>query len=178
MARFTPFHCFYRLLLIRQVNTSKLSPTIWPSCSWVNLAMAPFHKSNWGILSGYEATEANLLSVPVYAWGCIMTCAIGFLGDRIGHRLYINLCVITQFFANFIKRTSLTSPSFQRALRHRWAVFICLNDWWGLHGIQDWWGILFWLPPLALLCRILLFIWQFREFFPVVPFCVAYENHL
>ncbi|KIK07427.1 hypothetical protein K443DRAFT_129105 [Laccaria amethystina LaAM-08-1] len=32
----------------------------------------------------FQATEANLLCVPVYVWGCISTCAIGFLGDRIG----------------------------------------------------------------------------------------------
>lgn len=40
---------------------------------------------------GFRATEANLLSVPVYAWGCFLTCIIGFLGDRIGVRSYINL---------------------------------------------------------------------------------------
>ncbi|KIM47889.1 hypothetical protein M413DRAFT_61871 [Hebeloma cylindrosporum] len=39
----------------------------------------------------FRATEANLLSVPVYAWGCFLTCIIGFLGDRIGARSYINL---------------------------------------------------------------------------------------
>ncbi|KAF8167777.1 major facilitator superfamily domain-containing protein [Crassisporium funariophilum] len=45
-------------------------------------------------LLGFRATEANLLSVPVYAWGCLMTCAIGFLGDRIGSRGYINLSLL------------------------------------------------------------------------------------
>ncbi|KAI0307925.1 MFS general substrate transporter [Multifurca ochricompacta] len=40
---------------------------------------------------GFKSTAANLLSVPVYVWGCIMTCVIGFLGDRIGNRGYINL---------------------------------------------------------------------------------------
>ncbi|PFH54784.1 hypothetical protein AMATHDRAFT_134158 [Amanita thiersii Skay4041] len=40
---------------------------------------------------GFEATEANLLSVPVYVWGCLVTCFIGFLGDRIGSRSWINL---------------------------------------------------------------------------------------
>ncbi|KAJ3515278.1 hypothetical protein NLJ89_g1857 [Agrocybe chaxingu] len=39
---------------------------------------------------GFRATQANLLSVPVYAWGCILTCVIGVLGDRIGSRSYIN----------------------------------------------------------------------------------------
>ena len=42
---------------------------------------------------GFRATEANLLSVPVYAWGCFLTCTIGFLGDRIGSRSSINLYV-------------------------------------------------------------------------------------
>jgi len=40
---------------------------------------------------GFKATAANLLSVPVYAWGCLVTVIVGFLGDRIGKRAYINL---------------------------------------------------------------------------------------
>ncbi|KDR85326.1 hypothetical protein GALMADRAFT_218418 [Galerina marginata CBS 339.88] len=39
---------------------------------------------------GFRATVANLLSVPVYAWGCFMTVIVGFAGDRIGSRSYIN----------------------------------------------------------------------------------------
>lgn len=42
-------------------------------------------------LTGFKATVANLLSVPVYAWACLVTTSIGFIGDRIGHRGYINL---------------------------------------------------------------------------------------
>lgn len=42
-------------------------------------------------LAGFETTAANLLSVPVYAWACLVTVAVGFLGDRIGHRAWINL---------------------------------------------------------------------------------------
>ena len=41
--------------------------------------------------TGFKATAANLLSVPVYAWACLITLFIGILGDRIGHRGYINL---------------------------------------------------------------------------------------
>ncbi|KAL1762024.1 major facilitator superfamily domain-containing protein [Schizophyllum commune] len=40
---------------------------------------------------GYTATIANLLSVPVYVWACLVTLAIGFLGDRIGLVGYIIL---------------------------------------------------------------------------------------
>lgn len=45
------------------------------------------------ILAGFRANKANLLSVPVYAWGCLLTCAVGFLGDRVGSRGRINLLV-------------------------------------------------------------------------------------
>ncbi|KAH0590875.1 hypothetical protein H2248_000992 [Termitomyces sp. 'cryptogamus'] len=40
---------------------------------------------------GFSSNQANLLSVPVYVWGCILTCIIGFLGDRLGCRYHINL---------------------------------------------------------------------------------------
>ncbi|KAJ8520100.1 hypothetical protein ONZ45_g3024 [Pleurotus djamor] len=44
---------------------------------------------------GFKATKANLLSVPVYAWGCIMTCLVGFLGDRTGYRSIITLALFS-----------------------------------------------------------------------------------
>jgi len=49
---------------------------------------------------GYKATTANLLSVPVYIWACIVTIIVGFMGDRIGKRGYINLCA-TRFIFTF-----------------------------------------------------------------------------
>ncbi|KAI6041324.1 MFS general substrate transporter [Pisolithus marmoratus] len=39
----------------------------------------------------YEATPANLLTVPVYAAACISTCVIGSLSDRYGNRGLFNL---------------------------------------------------------------------------------------
>ena len=50
-------------------------------------------------LTGFEATAANLLSVPVYAWACLVTVGVGFLGDRIGYRGYINLYVVLNVLA-------------------------------------------------------------------------------
>lgn len=41
--------------------------------------------------AGYKATPANLLTVPVYAFACIITCLVGFSADRWGHRGYFNL---------------------------------------------------------------------------------------
>ncbi|KAF7356463.1 High-affinity nicotinic acid transporter [Mycena venus] len=45
---------------------------------------------------GFKATPANLLTVPVYFFACCMTCLVGFLADRYGHRGYFNvgfLCI-------------------------------------------------------------------------------------
>jgi hypothetical protein len=41
--------------------------------------------------SGFRATPANLLTVPVYAFACLVTCLVGFLADRHGHRGYFNM---------------------------------------------------------------------------------------
>ncbi|KAJ2932770.1 hypothetical protein H1R20_g4327, partial [Candolleomyces eurysporus] len=51
---------------------------------------------------GFKATQANLLSVPVYTWGCIVTCIIGYLGDRTGRRYYINLALFAVGLAAYI----------------------------------------------------------------------------
>ncbi|KAF9048333.1 MFS general substrate transporter [Hymenopellis radicata] len=41
----------------------------------------------------YTATPANLLTVPVYVFACIITCVVGFCADKYGRRGYFNLCV-------------------------------------------------------------------------------------
>ncbi|KII93819.1 hypothetical protein PLICRDRAFT_101571 [Plicaturopsis crispa FD-325 SS-3] len=48
------------------------------------------------------STAANLLSVPVYAWSAIMTLVIGVLGDRFGHRGYINLALFGSGLVGYI----------------------------------------------------------------------------
>jgi MFS family permease len=40
---------------------------------------------------GYKATAANLLTVPVYTFACIVTCLIGFAGDRLQRRAIFNI---------------------------------------------------------------------------------------
>lgn len=60
---------------------------------------------------GFKATAANLLSVPVYVWACIMTLIIGFLGDRIGRRAYINLALFTTGLVGYIILITSTNPS-------------------------------------------------------------------
>lgn len=40
---------------------------------------------------GFKATPANLLTVPIYTWACIVTCVVGFVADRKGNRGYLNL---------------------------------------------------------------------------------------
>ncbi|KAJ7492004.1 MFS general substrate transporter [Mycena latifolia] len=39
----------------------------------------------------FKATPANLLTVPVYFFACCITCLVGFLADRYGHRGYLNI---------------------------------------------------------------------------------------
>jgi len=40
---------------------------------------------------GFTATPANLLTVPVYAVACLVTCGVGFMADRLGNRGYFTL---------------------------------------------------------------------------------------
>ncbi|KAF7799237.1 hypothetical protein EIP86_010469 [Pleurotus ostreatoroseus] len=60
---------------------------------------------------GFQATAANLLSVPVYVWACIVTFAIGVLGDRIGHRAYINLGLFSTGLVGYIILIASKTPS-------------------------------------------------------------------
>jgi len=40
---------------------------------------------------GFSATPANLLTVPVYAVACTVTCLVGFTADRMHHRGYFTI---------------------------------------------------------------------------------------
>ncbi|KAF9073199.1 MFS general substrate transporter [Rhodocollybia butyracea] len=40
---------------------------------------------------GFKATPANLLTVPVYFFACVITCGVGFFADKWGQRGYLNL---------------------------------------------------------------------------------------
>ncbi|CAE6423264.1 unnamed protein product [Rhizoctonia solani] len=51
---------------------------------------------------GYTATPANLLSVPVYTWACILTIGVGYMADRIGNRGVFNLIFFTIGLAGYI----------------------------------------------------------------------------
>ncbi|CUA69510.1 putative transporter C1002,16c [Schizosaccharomyces pombe 972h-] [Rhizoctonia solani] len=51
---------------------------------------------------GYTATHANLLSVPVYAWACIVTVGVGYMADRIGNRGIFNLIFFTIGMVGYI----------------------------------------------------------------------------
>jgi hypothetical protein len=37
-------------------------------------------------VSGFKATPANLLTVPVYAFACLITCLVGFAADHYGQQ--------------------------------------------------------------------------------------------
>ncbi|KDR80770.1 hypothetical protein GALMADRAFT_1105708 [Galerina marginata CBS 339.88] len=44
---------------------------------------------------GFTATPANLLTVPVYVFACIVTCSVGFMADRWGRRGYFNIIFLS-----------------------------------------------------------------------------------
>ncbi|KAF8892211.1 major facilitator superfamily domain-containing protein [Infundibulicybe gibba] len=50
----------------------------------------------------FHATPANLLTVPVYVFACIITCLVGFLADRWGRRGYFNLVFLCLGAAGYI----------------------------------------------------------------------------
>ncbi|KAH9847409.1 MFS general substrate transporter [Lenzites betulinus] len=51
---------------------------------------------------GFQATAANLLSVPVYAWACVVTVFVGFLGDRVKSRAAVNLVLFGSGLVGYI----------------------------------------------------------------------------
>ncbi|EKM50636.1 uncharacterized protein PHACADRAFT_264011 [Phanerochaete carnosa HHB-10118-sp] len=51
---------------------------------------------------GFTATPANLLTVPVYALACIVTCVVGFIADRYGQRGLINIVCSLVGLAGYI----------------------------------------------------------------------------
>ncbi|KAJ4474998.1 MFS general substrate transporter [Lentinula aciculospora] len=53
-------------------------------------------------IQGFKATPANLLTVPVYAFACLITCIVGFLADRWGRRGYFNLIFLCLGAAGYI----------------------------------------------------------------------------
>ncbi|PAV22292.1 MFS general substrate transporter [Pyrrhoderma noxium] len=60
---------------------------------------------------GFEATAANLLSVPVYAWACLVTLFVGFFGDRIGQRAYLNMALFAGGLTGYIILIASRNPA-------------------------------------------------------------------
>ncbi|GJJ11312.1 hypothetical protein Clacol_005544 [Clathrus columnatus] len=50
----------------------------------------------------FEATPANLLTVPIYVWACFLTCGVGYFADKYGHRGYFNLAFFVVGAAGYI----------------------------------------------------------------------------
>ncbi|KAF8575199.1 MFS general substrate transporter [Ramaria rubella] len=50
----------------------------------------------------FEATPANLLTVPIYVWACILTCGVGWYADKWGNRGYFNLAFFSVGAAGYI----------------------------------------------------------------------------
>jgi len=51
---------------------------------------------------GYTANAANLISVPVYVWACILTIGVGFAADRLKKRAIFNFTFLIIGMAGYI----------------------------------------------------------------------------
>ncbi|KAL5495356.1 hypothetical protein ACEPAI_819 [Sanghuangporus weigelae] len=78
----------------------------------VRLGISYLQRDRWLMLkTGYTSTAANLLSVPVYAWGCLVTLFVGFFGDRIGERAYLNMALFAGGTIGYIILIASRSPA-------------------------------------------------------------------
>ncbi|KAF7370489.1 High-affinity nicotinic acid transporter [Mycena sanguinolenta] len=60
---------------------------------------------------GFKATPANLLTVPVYFFACCITCLVGFLADRYGHRGFFNIGFLCIGGAGYIILVASRTPA-------------------------------------------------------------------
>lgn len=60
---------------------------------------------------GFEATPANLLTVPVYFWACCITCLVNFLADRRGRRGLLNIVFLCIGGAGYIILIASRNPA-------------------------------------------------------------------
>ncbi|KIM90410.1 hypothetical protein PILCRDRAFT_812146 [Piloderma croceum F 1598] len=60
---------------------------------------------------GFKATPANLLTVPVYAFACLITCLVGFAADHYGRRGYFNLVFLCIGGAGYIILVASRNPT-------------------------------------------------------------------
>ncbi|PIL24725.1 MFS general substrate transporter [Ganoderma sinense ZZ0214-1] len=51
---------------------------------------------------GYRATAANLLTVPVYAVACVVTCVVALVADRYGNRGYLTMASFSVGLAGYL----------------------------------------------------------------------------
>ncbi|KAK0214779.1 MFS general substrate transporter [Armillaria fumosa] len=61
--------------------------------------------------ASFSATPANLLTVPVYVFACIVTCTVGFFADRWGRRGYFNLVFLSLGAVGYIVLITSRSPA-------------------------------------------------------------------
>ncbi|KAF8269763.1 major facilitator superfamily domain-containing protein [Lactarius quietus] len=66
---------------------------MYVGCAMPLYAFALFLPSIIHEYVGYKATPANLLTVPVYTFACIVTCLVGFAADRLQQRGIFNIAL-------------------------------------------------------------------------------------
>lgn len=60
---------------------------------------------------GFKATPANLLTVPVYVFACIITCIVSFSADRFGRRGWFNVVFMCLGGIGYIILIASRSPA-------------------------------------------------------------------
>ncbi|PPQ68415.1 hypothetical protein CVT26_006087 [Gymnopilus dilepis] len=63
------------------------------------------------LVTGFTATPANLLTVPVYVFACIVTCAVGYFADRWGKRGYFNIVFFCIGAAGYVILIASRNPA-------------------------------------------------------------------
>lgn len=131
----------------------EIAVQIFPLHSLVSIS--PSASSVWAkrLSTGFRATAANLLSVPVYAWACFITCIIGVVGDKYGQRAILNLWVLMLTIEQCFTITE--SVSLQNHVWHRYMGLDYDADYVAL-TMSNRYGRLYYPHPVEE-CRIIVF---------------------
>ncbi|KAJ3743662.1 MFS general substrate transporter [Lentinula detonsa] len=93
------------------VYTPSHSSSLLSSIRYFRFLFSPFSIAHLYPQLGFKATPANLLTVPVYAFACLITCIVGFLADRWGRRGYFNLIFLCLGAAGYIILIASRNPA-------------------------------------------------------------------
>ncbi|KAG6918952.1 hypothetical protein DXG01_010191, partial [Tephrocybe rancida] len=90
-----------RTVVVRRLQSDdQFSAAGGEKLQWKYILKAVKDWKTW--VGSFMATPANLLTVPVYAFAGLVTCGVGYIADRIGHRGYLNMTPALSYFAVYM----------------------------------------------------------------------------